>query len=658
MAPAVAAPRDPTLQLSRLKIENFRIFGSGSDALDLEFEPGLTLLVGPNDGGKTAVVDAVRLVVGTTARDTNRVVEDDFHYDDSGQASSFRIACRFDFADPAESAPFFEHLTPESSGPALHLIFTAVRQPNQPKRTVVTDLRSGPDGTGPRPDGTMRALMAATYLRALRDALDELTAGRGSRLSQILHAHPQYAGESISDFKSEDVAGDGAVAMPKTLVGTMRLAEHGIEQNRAVRWTRDQLNEQYLDRLSLADDAIHGEVGITRAAELRDILEKLDLWIASIGGKSVRIKRGLGTNNILYMASEMLLVGASGEDGLPLLLIEEPEAHLHPQMQLLVGDFLREQSARTAGARRRDGERFPLQVVATTHSPTLASQVELEQLVVIAGGKAFPLRKGCTGLDTGDYRFLSKFLDATRANLFFARGVLIVEGDAENLLLPALARLLDLPLNKHGVSIVNVGTVGLFRYSRIFVGPDGSARVPVRAACITDLDLAHDAPTDEKAKRLAARTRNEGGTVRTFVSEFETLEYVLAASPFAKEIHLAIALARRAKNTGGPVKDADRAEVERTAAAVFAQLERDSAGDRYALAERIYEPLAADKASKPEAAQYLGELLLTARERGEVDAASARERLPAYIVDAIDYVTWKKDFPPHAPDDRAVAEEP
>ena len=145
-------------------------------------------------------------------------------------------------------------------------------------------------------------------------------------------------------------------------------------------------------------------------------------------------------------------------------------------------------------------------------------------MVVIVGGKAFPLRKGLAGLDSSDYCFLSKSLDATRANLFFARGILIVEGDAENLVLPALASILDLPLNKQGVSIVNVGTVGLFRYSRIFVAPNGSARVPVRVACVTDLDLAHDAPADEKAKRLATRHRNEGGTVRTFVSEFETLE--------------------------------------------------------------------------------------------------------------------------------------
>jgi putative ATP-dependent endonuclease of the OLD family len=501
----------------------------------------------------------------------------------------------------------------------------------------------------------MRALMAATYLRALRDALDELTAGRGSRLSQILHAHPKYVAESIADFKPEDVADDGTVIMPKTLVGTMRLAEHGIEQNPAVRWTRDQLNQGYLDRLSLADDVIRGEVGITRAAELRDILEKLDLWIASIGGKTVRIKRGLGTNNILYMASEMLLLGASGEDGLPLLLIEEPEAHLHPQMQLLVGDFLREQSARSL-APDEDGAPPPLQVVATTHSPTLSSQVDLEQLVIIADGKAFPLRTGCTGLDVGDYRFLSKFLDATRANLFFARGVLIVEGDAENLLLPVLAALLGMPLNKHGVSIVNVGTVGLFRYSRIFVGPDGNARVPVRVACVTDLDLAHDAPEEEKQKRHATRRRNEGGTVRTFVSDYKTLEYVLAATSFAKEMHLAITLAKKSKNSGAPVSDAERAAIEKAAATEFSALENGSAGDAFVLAGSIYEPLAKENASKAETAQYFGELLLEAQKRGELDATSLQERLPSYLVNAIEYATWRKDFPLHAPEKTAPVE--
>jgi putative ATP-dependent endonuclease of OLD family len=166
----------------------------------------------------------------------------------------------------------------------------------------------------------------------------------------------------------------------------------------------------------------------------------------------------------------------------------------------------------------------------------------------------------------------------------------------------------------------------------------------VRVSCVTDLDLPHDAPEEEKVQRLATRRRNEGGTVRTFVSECETLEFVLAASPLRKVLHLAIALAKRSKNTGAPVIDAKRAEVELAAAAEFARLEIDCASDKFALAARIYEPLKKGDASKTESAQYFGELLVEARERGQMDAAAARERLPEYLVNAIDYVTWKKDF--------------
>ena len=57
------------MQLAPLKIENFRLFGSRAEQkhLDLRIGKGLTVLVGENDAGKTAIIDAPRLVLGTTA---------------------------------------------------------------------------------------------------------------------------------------------------------------------------------------------------------------------------------------------------------------------------------------------------------------------------------------------------------------------------------------------------------------------------------------------------------------------------------------------------------------------------------------------------------------------------------------------------------------
>jgi putative ATP-dependent endonuclease of OLD family len=72
--------------------------------------------------------------------------------------------------------------------------------------------------------------------------------------------------------------------------------------------------------------------------------------------------------------------------------------------------------------------------------------------------------------------------------------VVIVEGDAENILLPTLARLLDRDFTSHGISIVNVGGVGLRRFARIFQRKDSVAdgTIPVPVACVTDMDVMPD----------------------------------------------------------------------------------------------------------------------------------------------------------------------
>ena len=216
------------------------------------------------------------------------------------------------------------------------------------------------------------------------------------------------------------------------------------------------------------------------------MLEKLELELRE-GDNAATANRGLGSNNLLFMACELLLLGSEAE-GFPLLLVEEPEAHLHPQRQLRLMQFL-QQKAKEA---RADGQK--IQIIVTTHSPNLASAIQLDNLVLLSSGKAFPLCAGRTELDPSDYGFLSRFLDVTKANLFFARGLMIVEGDAENILLPTLARILQRDFTGNGVSIVNVGGIGLRRFARIYQRKDPATDgvIPVPVACVTDLDVMPD----------------------------------------------------------------------------------------------------------------------------------------------------------------------
>ena len=97
-------------------------------------------------------------------------------------------------------------------------------------------------------------------------------------------------------------------------------------------------------------------------------------------------------------------------------------------------------------------------------------------------------------MDKSDYGFLARFLDVTKANLFFARGLLIVEGDAENILIPTLARLIGRDLSANGVSLVNVGGTGLSRFARIYLRnhPEQDGTIDVPVACIADFDVMPD----------------------------------------------------------------------------------------------------------------------------------------------------------------------
>src|SRR5437879_932354 len=131
-------------------------------------------------------------------------------------------------------------------------------------------------------------------------------------------------------------------------------------------------------------------------------------------------------------------------------------------------------------------------------------------MVIIRNKRPFSLGYGHTELEPADYRFLKRFLDVTKANLFFARGVMIVEGDAENILLPTLAKLIGRDFTEHGVSIVNVGGVGLRRYARIFQRKnvkddekDKQLFIPV--ACVTDMDVMPNCAGEITGKSLPTR---------------------------------------------------------------------------------------------------------------------------------------------------------
>ena len=167
-------------------------------------------------------------------------------------------------------------------------------------------------------------------------------------------------------------------------------------------------------------------------------------------------------------------------------------------------------------------------------------------------GTGYDLTEGQTGLQKGDYLFLQRFLDSTKANLFFAKGIIMVEGDAENILIPVIADILGYPLEKYGISIVNVGSIAFLRYSGIMVRKDGTD-IGIPVSVITDCDVQPydiDSSTKEKIfnEKEAESTRKKeekdkkytNGSVKGFTSPRWTLEYCIAMSCLSDDFHKAI----------------------------------------------------------------------------------------------------------------------
>ena len=141
-----------------------------------------------------------------------------------------------------------------------------------------------------------------------------------------------------------------------------------------------------------------------------------------------------------------------------------------------------------------------VQIIISTHSPILASKINLKNLILMKNGFGYDLAEGNTALQKGDYLFLQRFLDSTKANLFFAKGIIMVEGDAENILVPVIADILGYPLEKYGVSVVNVGSTAFLRYSGIMIRKDGRG-IGIPVSVITDCDVRPydiDKDTNEK----------------------------------------------------------------------------------------------------------------------------------------------------------------
>ena len=492
------------MYLSNIKLWNFRKYGSDTfdidkPNLDLNFTEGLNVLIGENDSGKTAIIDAIKIVLKTHSYEYIKIETDDFY----NNSDRLRIELKFKGFLDEEAKNFTEWFTWEGQGenstPILR-VFYDVRRKDY--KILPSEVRVGEDTEGNRLTAEAKEFLKITYLRPLRDAESGLVPKRNSRLSQIL------LGDNI--FKVDN----------HFLVNKFRNINDELKK-----YFNEGEGSSIKENINKYIKGFYGQekevIFDTASNDIKSILEKLSLLLS--GEDNV----GLGTLNRIFMATELLHLDKENREGLRLGLIEELEAHLHPQAQMQVIETLQKQNK--------------VQLIITTHSPNLASKIKLENLIICNGNNTFPMGKDYTELNEDSYVFLEKFLDVTKSNLFFAKGVILVEGWAEEILIPSLAKAIGIDLTAKGVSVVNIGNVGFDHYSKIFLRKDGCSPMKIPVAVVTDCDVREyevngneyqkrnniDSERENKIREIESKSSQN---VIFFVAPRWTLEYCLNLS--------------------------------------------------------------------------------------------------------------------------------
>jgi putative ATP-dependent endonuclease of the OLD family len=462
------------MRISRIQIQNFRNFH------DLDIALGEhAVIVGENKIGKSNLLFALRLLLDPSLPDSARQLKEEDFWDGLPRPLTKKdiIKITVEYSDFEDNDRYLAVLGefPISTEPMVSRLTYVFGPVNAGKDEEITEsdyefFIYGGDNEKGRIGGEFRRRLPLDLLPALRDAEGDLGNWRRSPLRPLLD---EVAGRIDRDTL-EEIAQQISASTEK------------VTETEEV----DELAEKITGRMTEMVGSAHGlelSLGFSPTEPDR-LLRALRLFIDD--GKRGISEASLGSANLLYLALksiELQQLVNKGKRDHTLWAIEEPEAHLHPHLQRLVyRDFL---SRRTHQRADNEAEEDPATTIfMTTHSPHIVSVSPLKSLVLIR--KAAD-EESSEGVSTAELELadeeredLERYLDVTRGEMLFAKGVILVEGEAELYVIPVLGKLLGHDFDELGITVCSVAGTNFAPYVKL-LGPNG---LDIPFAVLTDFD--------------------------------------------------------------------------------------------------------------------------------------------------------------------------
>lgn len=298
-----------------------------------------------------------------------------------------------------------------------------------------------------------------TFVQALRDVVSEFHNNRTNPLFSLLKG------------KSGDI---DPVAFQSITDGVKALND-SIEALQDVQVVRSDIRDTIKDAAGEA----YSPASLSIKSDLPDEADKLFQSLKLFVGESGEGYEGpihelsLGGANLIFLTLKLLefKYQKAKQSIANFLLIEEPEAHIHTHIQKTLFDKLQYDET---------------QIIYSTHS-THISEVSNVQNINILGREASRCEayQPSIGLSEEEIGNVQRYLDAVRSNLLFAKSVILVEGDAEEILIPTLVKkVLGVSLDELGISLINIRSTGFQNVAVLF----HDDRIRKRCSIVTDLD--------------------------------------------------------------------------------------------------------------------------------------------------------------------------